>query len=61
VNDTATFPDRQVTLLPAGANDLIKVAAKREFKRPSQWVREAVLEKLARDGLCLLPAEKTAP
>jgi hypothetical protein len=54
MNDT-TFSDRQVTLLPRGCNDLIKTAASRQFKRPSQYVREAVLRKLVEDGFCLLP------
>jgi hypothetical protein len=54
VNTTA-FTDRQVTLLPSGCNDLIKTASRREFKRPSQYVREAILARLEADGLWLLP------
>ncbi len=54
MNDTTNFSDRQVTLLPAGANDLIRTAARRQYKRPSQYVREAVLRKLEADGFCLI-------
>ena len=58
MNDTTAFTDRQVTLLPRGCNDLIKTAAKRQYKRPSQYVREAVLSRLEADGLCpvILPS-----
>jgi hypothetical protein len=55
VSDTTTFTDRQVTLLPAGANDLIKTASRRRSKKPSEYVREAILAKLEADGLWLLP------
>jgi hypothetical protein len=54
MSDT-TFSDRQVTLLPRGCNDLIKTAAKRQYRKPSEYVRSAVLRQLEADGYCLLP------
>jgi hypothetical protein len=59
MSDTTEFSDRQVTMLPRGANDLIKTAANRQFKRPSQYVREAVLTKLLADGFCLIAPSTT--
>jgi hypothetical protein len=55
MNDTTEFSDRQTTLLPRGTNDLLKLAAQRQYKRPSQYVREIILQKLVEDGFCLIP------
>jgi hypothetical protein len=55
MKDTTEFTDRQVTLLPTGCNDLIKTASRRQYKRPSQYVRKAILARLEADGFCLLP------
>ena len=55
MNDTTAFTDRQVTVLPAGTNDLLKMASRREFKRPSQLVRELILAGLESKGFCLVP------
>jgi hypothetical protein len=51
MNKPVIYPDRQVTLLPTGANELIKTAASRKYIRPSQYVRDAVLHRLEQDGL----------
>jgi hypothetical protein len=55
MNDTTAYGDRLVAMMPTGANDLIKVAARRQYRKPSEYVREAVLRKLVDDGFCLLP------
>jgi hypothetical protein len=55
MNDRTEFTDRCVTHLPSGANDLVRLAAKRQFKRPSQYIRESVLHQLEADGLVLMP------
>jgi hypothetical protein len=62
VNNTTEYKDRLVAMLPSGCNDLIKTAARRECRKPSEWVRHAVLRQLENDGYCLIPAnnEKVA-
>jgi hypothetical protein len=59
MNNEALFTDKQVTMLPRGCNDLLKIAASRQYKRPSQYCREAVLRQLEADGFnlgyCLVP------
>jgi hypothetical protein len=54
MSDT-TYSDRLVAMMPSGCNDLIKAAARRECRKPSEWVRQAVLRQLEADGLCLIP------
>jgi hypothetical protein len=62
MSDTTAYGDRLVAMMPTGANELIKTVAKRQYRKPSEYVREAVLQKLVQDGFCLLPAnnEKVA-
>jgi hypothetical protein len=56
MNDT-TYGDRLVAMMPSGANDLVKTAARRQYRKPSEYVREAVMQKLVQDGFCLLPSD----
>jgi hypothetical protein len=49
------YTDRCVVLMPSGASDLIKTVSRRRSKKPSEYVREAILARLEADGLWLLP------
>jgi hypothetical protein len=55
MNDKTEYRDRLVAMMPTGANDLIKTASRRQYRKPSEYVREAVLQKLLADGFCLIP------
>jgi hypothetical protein len=55
MNDKTAYSDRLTAMLPSGALDLVKTAARRECRKPSEWVRHAVLRQLEADGFCLLP------
>ena len=52
-NHGRIFVEKTVVLLPEGANDALKIAFGRKFKRSAQYVREAVLATLEADGFCL--------
>jgi hypothetical protein len=54
MSDT-TYSDRLVAMLPTGALDLVKTASRRQYRKPSEYVRQAVLKQLEADGLCLVP------
>jgi hypothetical protein len=58
MNDKTAYSDRLVAMLPTGANDLIKTAASRQYRKPSEYVREALLRQLEADGLCLIPGSR---
>jgi hypothetical protein len=55
MNDTTEYGDRLTAMLPSGAKDLIRAAASRQYRKPSEYVREAILRQLENDGLCLIP------
>jgi hypothetical protein len=62
MNNESLFTDRLTAMMPTGANELIKTAARRQSRKPSEWVRHAVLSQLEADGYCLIPSnnEKVA-
>jgi hypothetical protein len=56
MSDTFSYNDRLVAMMPSGTSDLVKTASRRQCRKPSEYIREAVIHKLESDGYCLVPA-----
>jgi hypothetical protein len=54
-NNHRIFVEKTMVLLPEGANEALKEVSAKKFKRPAQYVREAILARLETDGICLVP------
>ena len=50
-----TFSEKVVVLVPPAVNEVLEQAAKRRFQSRSEYMRAALLARLAQDGLCPVP------